>query len=145
MAKPSILEIAKRGDEYWFVLTPAGRPLISAAERACPVRVQPQALAAFCRNIKEAVEAANQHPLKPGINSEPFVEAGRGLFRTLLSDRDPLTRELLGILRRLRTPLLISTDDTSIFWELLFDDVRNEFLGLRFNVGRRLLMRGLPS
>ncbi len=120
------------------------RPFAGPTQEVWEVRVEPSALLTFCQAMHNAAEAANEN-LSSETALETFVHAGRGLFCELLPKADPRVRELLAKLRRVKSPLLISTDEPNLFWELLYDDDQGTFLGLRYRLGRRLMTQEVPA
>ena len=105
---------------------------------------KPQGVANSCRKIYAAVDAANANPTKEGISFNPFERAGQALYDELFPPGHML-EDLRVALRELKNALLISTDDPDIYWELLNDGVGEGFLGLKYDIGRRLVARSLPG
>lgn len=142
----AILTITKRGESgIRFAFESRRRkPFTGAVQEVWEVQIERSALLSFCQKMHAAAEAANQNPLTETALA-PFVEAGRGLFCELLPRADPRVRELLAKLRKVKSPLLISTDEPNLYWELLYDDEQDVFLGLKYRLGRRLMTQEVPT
>jgi hypothetical protein len=148
MARTTVLQIIKSGSQYQFTLNKAGRPFSGPTQEAWLSPGSPVMVADCCRRIRQAVEDANQNPGQPDINWAPFVAAGRSLANELLPKCDHHLAQLRKELRKLKGPLLIATDDPTVYWELLFLEERkaeDAFLCLQQPLGRRLITRGVPS
>jgi hypothetical protein len=70
---------------------------------------------------------------------------GSALYREIFSNGNDHVRILRDKLNALQTPLLISTNAPDIYWELLFLEDAREFLGLKYDVGRRLHVADIPD
>ena len=140
---PTILTISRPSDDLFLFSLLRPEDPFAAAGALWPVRVQPEVVNNRIQKIKDAVIRANQDPTDPGINIEPFKSAGRVLYNEIFP-ADPYVNELRQILSELETPLLISIDDPSVCWELLFDEQKEQFIGLSYDVGRSLRARSVP-
>lgn len=145
--QPTVLDIARfTENQYRFCLSRPGEPFMGPTQQVWDVRVQPDTVTTLCKMIGKAVDRANTSPFTPGINLDPFAAAGGGLYDELLPNRaDPRIDDLRRALRELQTPLLISTDDPDVLWEMLYDGEGDGFIGLKYDVGRRLKTRSVPS
>jgi hypothetical protein len=143
--QPAILDIIRKDrDRYLFQLTrPSSQPFRSAGSKVWEVHVDPRAVSVLCQRIGSAVDAANRDPEQPGVAVRPFVTLGRGLYDCLLPIRqvEGLRREL----NELQGPLLISTDDPDIHWELMTDGNEEGFFCFKYDVGRSLRAMDVPS
>jgi hypothetical protein len=143
MASLAVLDIVRKSHErYVYTLTRSDRPF-QAGSRVWDVNVDPGRVTRICDDIRKAVEAANDDPDVSGINVTPFVALGRRLFDELLPDSN--ASSLRRQLRTLQMPLLISTDDPDIHWELMTDEDETRFVGVRLDVGRTLRTTDAPS
>lgn len=143
--QPAILDIIRKDrDRYLFQLTgPNSPPFRSAGSKVWEVHVDPRAVSVLCQRIGSAVDAVNHDPEKPGIATHPFVTLGRGLYDCLLPIRqvEGLRREL----QELQGPLLISTDDPDVHWELMTDGEEEGFFCFKYDVGRSLRAMDVPA
>jgi hypothetical protein len=108
------------------------------------VEIQTQDLVAFSRDVSNSIADARlaAGPQTASIDSH-IAEICKGLYRTLFHGRSDIPLEpLRRALQTLKSPLLITTDDGATFWELLHDGL--DFLGLKYDIGRRLKTRLLP-
>jgi hypothetical protein len=143
MTLPTVLDIVrKEAGRYVYTLMRGDQPF-RAGSKVWEVVVDPGEVAALCDRFGEAVEAANDDPDQPGIHVSPFAALGRRLYDRLfpLPDTESLRRQL----HEIRTPLLISTDDPDVHWELLSEGGESGFLCLRCEVGRTLRTSEAPS
>lgn len=143
----TFLDVARIGrDTYRYTLRPPHDPTRAAALKVWDVVVDPETVFSLCGMISQAVDEATAHPESPGIHYDPFVQRGRGLYNAVLPRLpDPALEELRSGLRGLQTPLLITHDDPGMCWELLNDGEGEGFLGLKFDIGRRLMSRHVPG
>ena len=140
--QPTVLHINRIPNGYNFCLTRPDKPF-TATMAFWDVKVT-GTLTTMCNMLSNAVDDATTSPSDPNVCITPFVNIGRGLYNELLPTEDPDIEELRKALRELSTPLLISTDDPDIPWELLYDDEDGEFIGLKYDVGRSLKRRSVP-
>ncbi len=122
----STLEIRRQGEDYHFSLRRRGAPTAGAMHSDWPVRVAGNIVQALNRTILEAIKTANAIPCPPDAAHNPFVEAGSNLYRQFLP---PALNDLRKELRRLRTPLLIMTNEPGVCWELLYDEAKGKIKG----------------
>jgi hypothetical protein len=143
----TFLDVARvRPDTYRYTLRPPHDAARAASLKVWDAVVDPETVLSLCGMISQAVEDAAARPEAPGIHYEPFVQRGRGLYSAMLPRLpDPALEELRAALRGLQTPLLITHDDPGMTWELLNDGEGEGFLGLKFDIGRRLLSRHVPG
>jgi hypothetical protein len=135
-----------RREAFRYTLRPPYDPANSATLRSWDVVVDPDTVDSFCEMLATSVKDATERPGTPGIQVDPFVARGRGLFDALFPyRRDRNVEDLRTALCNVRTPLLITHDDPGICWELLNDGVDEGFLGLKLNIGRRLRSRNVPE
>jgi len=143
MPSLAVLDIVRKTPErYVYTLTRSDRPF-QAGSRVWEIGVDPARVNRICDEMRNAVEAANDDPDASGINVRPFVVLGRRLFDELLPDA--AAASLRRQLRTLQMPLLISTDDPEIHWELMTDEDEKRFVGVRLDVGRTLRTTDAPS
>src|SRR5262249_29179659 len=99
----------------------------------------------MCTTIDKAVEKARNAPNEPSIAVEPFIQSGQTLFKAVFpTTKNQAVADLHTELRKLQTPLLLSTNDPDVPWELLYDSQAPGFFGLKYPMGRRLLIRDVP-
>lgn len=141
----AILTIIKQGENgIRFALEHRQpKPFAGPTQEVWVVKVDRPTLLTFCQAMYEATEETDRNVETADL--DPFVRAGGGLLRELLPETDPRVRELLAKLRRVKSPLLISTDEPNLFWELLYDSAQKAFFGLRFQLGRRLMTQEVPA
>jgi hypothetical protein len=144
--QPTVLEITTLQDNrYRFCLIEPGELFMGPTQQIWDIRFQPMTVAALCRRLTDAAARAHREPDAPGAGLDPFITAGRGLYEALLPTLpDGNVADLRRALRELKTPLLISTDDPDVFWELLHDSEGDGFLALKYDVGRRLRRATVP-
>ncbi len=141
---PVVLEITRRDNAcYRFRMTSQGEPFMGPVQQVWEIQVTSRVVNANCDRISDAVEQANHSNTGPGTALNPFKVAGEGLYNEFLPKKDPQVEKLRQKLRELESPLLISTDAPDVFWELMHDG--ENFIGLKYQVGRRLITRGVPG
>jgi hypothetical protein len=84
----------------------------------------------ICQNIKEIAHRYNQFPEKGDEHITSFVNPCKVLYSQLLPDK------LKSELHKIDTPIMISTEDSDIHWELLHDG--DEFWGIKYPISRCL-------
>jgi inosine-uridine nucleoside N-ribohydrolase len=91
--------------------------------------------------VRDDIVARTSGGLSPADDrgfGERLAEAGRDVFQLMLP------RSIQDVLTKLEGGhLAISTDDPAILWESAF--FKDEFLGLRFAVARRMIARKVPD
>lgn len=108
------------------------------------VRVQAQVVDALSGRIRAQVEGgrdeASASRQSKVVRVDPLVASGRGLLDEILPLGQHEARFIREPLCDLKTALLVATNVPEIPWELLHDG--NDFLGLRYEMGRSLRARG---
>lgn len=130
MARPAVLFILRAGDTYTVSLeiTTEGPSMLAGT-----VSVAAEDRLDVLTALERAVGLA---PLRESLEPDPLSSIGRLMYGLFLP---------LPIQERLRTwdgPMIISTNDPAVPWELFHDG--QDFLGLRRAVGRRLIMGRAP-
>ncbi len=142
--QPVVLEITKRDKDYYrFRMSSQGEPFMGPVQQVWDIQVNSDIVIACCEKISNAVELVNHSHTEPGIVLNSFKAAGEGLYNEFLPKQDPYVEKLRQALQELKSPLLISTDAPTVFWELMHDE--ENFIGLKYQVGRRLLTRSVPG
>jgi hypothetical protein len=142
----AVLSIRKCTGGYSFTLQRSDEPFRGTTRRQWSVSVEPDIIAVARRMLEDGVRIANlRATATAGVTDaaeDNFVSAGHGLFNALFPQQDPHLNELRKELQELQTPLLIETEEPNLLWEMLHDGGKDGFLGLEYDVGRRLLIRG---
>jgi hypothetical protein len=144
----TILDVTRMGgNRYRLALSRPGEPFTGPTFRVLDVDVRPQDVSVFREMIVKAVADANLDPAHPGHAINALRAAGRGLCGAFLPDQVPGVRELRQELASLDTALLILTDEPEVCWEQLYDGDADgdNFLGLKYDVGRSLKIRRVPQ
>ncbi|MFN8472527.1 MAG: AAA family ATPase [Anaerolineae bacterium] len=118
-----VIEISKVADEYRFRIGEGNSNKTAVRLFTKTVTRSSQ------QNIQDGIRRATQDPDGP----YSLEALGRLMYSLLLPD------EVKAFLRGSSQPLLISTDDPAIPWELCYDDGTRQFLGLKCAIGRRLV------
>jgi hypothetical protein len=141
---PVVLEITKRDKNcYRFRMSSQGEPFMGPVQQVWDTQVNSRIVTDCCKEISNAVELVNRSQAEPGIILNSFKATGEGLYNEFLPKQDPFVEKLRQSLRELKSPLLISTDAPTVFWELMHDE--ENFIGIKYQVGRRLLTRSVPG
>lgn len=123
-AKSTTLIIRKTGDErYDFWIETMGTATTSYHNK-----IAQETLENIKESLNEVVESIN------GLTTSDyssFESWGKMLYRSLLPE--PIQDRI----KNLKTPLLISTDDPTLPWELLHDG--DNFISLHLSIGRKLI------
>jgi|GEM_PF-4528744 len=140
---PTILEILVHGNMYRMTITPpSDNPFINPTQRIDNIPYDPRAINLFKRKISDAILEKS----RPSAANDPetvLVRAGKVLFDELFPEHNYAISRLVEQIKGLNSPLLISTDETTVLWELLY--FNELFLSQRIPVGRRLLTCNVPS
>ncbi len=110
--------------------SPFAAPFVPYAQ----VRVADDVVRLLIDQVGAAIEAGGRR--SQGGHALPFVDTGKALFDALLPSATPGVRDLRDAVRSLATPLLLSTNDPDIPWELMHDG--DGFLGTKHSLGRSL-------
>lgn len=148
MKSHTILSINKVGrDKFHYTIRSQepGLQATSPVERVWEARVHLPAIRSLCVKIRNAVE----RPLKVLTDyrncCQEITNFGQGLYDALFPKNQPGINDLRNTLRRIETPLLISTDMPDIHWELLYDAEEKASWGMKYQMGRRLRMRSVAG
>lgn len=148
MKSHTILSINKVGrDKFHYTIRSQepGLQATSPVERVWEARVHLPAIRSLCLKIRNAVE----RPLKVLTDykncCQEITNFGQGLYDALFPKNQPGMNDLRNALRRIETPLLISTDMPDIHWELLYDVEEKASWGMKYQMGRRLRMRSVAG
>jgi hypothetical protein len=140
LARPSVLTIAKvQPGRYRIALDRSDESRMKPIQTACDVVAPAQVIDHFLESIERLIAESNATGDPP--DKRALSEAGRGLLDTVLPRGNPgalAVREELSALRG-GLPLLIATDDPRVPWELINEEGGDDFLGLKFDIGRRLV------
>jgi hypothetical protein len=106
---------------------------------SCDVVVPPAVIDHFLECIDRLLAEANASGDPP--DGRALSEAGKGLFDAVLPRGSSGAMAVRMELAQLRSglPLLIATDDPAVPWELLKDEGGEDYIGLKFDIGRRLV------
>lgn len=147
--QPTVLDVTKLGEGLYRYRLARPEPFFGAVEQVWNVRVQPNVLNQLCANMNNAMKESYLHreaPDSPEYDAavHNIGTSGQGLYDILFPINDPHIQSLRKKLSEIDTPLLISTGDPQIHWELINNREGSGFLGLKMSIGRRLLTRGVP-
>ncbi len=146
--QPTVLDVIRVGTSiYRYQLVKPGP--FGSMSQVWQVNVQPNVLQGFCTNIDESMRQAYLHRGEPDSAAydgatRRLASSGQGLYDTLFPATDLHIQSLRRELAELTTPLLISTGDPQVHWELINDRLEEGYIGLKQSVGRRLQTRGIP-
>ena len=140
-SRPSVLSIARlQSGRYRVALDRSDdesrmKPLQISSDVAVPAEV----LEHFAEALHQLISEANLSGDPP--DGRALSEAGKGLLDTILPRGNPGALSIRGELSQLRPglPLLIATDDPGVPWELLKEEGGDDYIGLKFDIGRRLV------
>lgn len=141
LARPSVLTITRvQAGKYRIALDRCDdesrmKPMQTACDTVAPSAV----IEHFVESIDRLIMDANASGDPP--DGRALSDAGKGLLDTVLPRGNTSALSVRGELTALRPglPLLIATDDPAIPWELLKDEGGDEYIGLKFDIGRRLV------
>lgn len=141
LARPSVLTITRaQAGKYRIGLEWSDdESRMKPIQTACDIVVQDAAIEHFVERIGRLIADANAVGDPP--DGRALSEAGKGLLDTVLPSGDPGAVAVRSDLATLApgAPLLISTDDPSVPWELMKEECGDEYIGLKFDIGRRLV------
>jgi hypothetical protein len=129
---------------YVYELRPDDTTLLAPLERESSVDLNEEMVDDLCRRIEEVAERTLDPDASTPDAARELRDFGKLLHNVLFPpENGSRTLELAAGLRGASGPLLVSTDEPRIPWELLYDG--EQFLGLRHDLGRQLVIPGRPS
>jgi hypothetical protein len=139
--RPSLLTIARiQSGKYRIALDRNDEESrLKPFQESCDVAIPSAVLSHFVEQLNAAILEANLSGDPP--DGRLISDAGKGLLDALLprsSAAAVAVREELAALRP-ASPLLIATDEPGVPWELLREEGGEDHLGMKFDVGRRLI------
>lgn len=141
LARPSVLTITRvQAGKYRIALDRCDdESRMKPIQTACDVVGSPAVIDHFVESIDRLIMDANASGDPP--DGRALSDAGKGLLDTVLPRGNTSALSVRGELTALRPglPLLIATDDPAVPWELLKDEGGDEYIGLKFDIGRRLV------
>lgn len=143
---PTILNITKSDNRYRFTfINNMTESFKEPLQKVWEVQVNPNTIATLCKMIEKAVEDVNNTMDISHNSLNQFKAAGLGLYREILSNDDLSIGELKHVLCEFQTPLLICADTFDIYWELLYIEEIQEFIGLKYDVSRKSKTCSIPD
>jgi hypothetical protein len=143
----SVLSIRRQPGGYTLEFERGDEPLRNQpTKQALPIAVERDVMVTIGQLLEKGVLFANGG--EKGGHDEAqlrFKAGGGGLFEALFSKRDLDATELRRAVWVPERPLLLVTDEPNLLWELLNDGAEDGFLALKFEVGRQLFARRVPS
>lgn len=138
-SEPTVLEVTTMPQGYEVCLRRPGEPFMPVRQYL-ELRVSHAAVKEFCSQIALNIEQENAG------HRAPFGKMCHALMNELFSEiADPRIRELREAIRTLDSPLLIVTNDHTVYWELLRDGpAEDDHVGMRLDVGRSLKTKSVP-
>lgn len=106
---------------YRYTMSGTGDPSEGPVERPCEVSVSAELVKIFTARLRSAAEKTVVE-LDPQERRREIESCGQALHQLFFPRHDVRIGALLQRLRRLRVPLLITTDDPEVPWELLYDE-----------------------
>ena len=141
LARPSVLTIARlQAGKYRIALDRSDdESRMKPIQVSCDVVVPGAVIDHFVECIDQLLAEANATGDPP--DGRALSEAGKGLFDAVLPRGNSSALAVRTELAQLRPglPLLIATDDPGVPWELLKDEGGDDYIGLKFDIGRRLV------